>query len=71
MIPDGNCEFTTAMGMNVAKSNLGFGIRSWRYAAIINNCKIERIFEEPGKSDDYSDDPYGVTTPENVLSYLK
>ena len=71
VIPDGNCEFTTAMGMNVAKSNLGFGIRSWRYAAIINNCKIEKIFEEPGKSDDYSDDPYGETTPENVLSYLK
>ena len=46
IIPDGNCEFTTAMGMNVTKSNLGFGIRSWRYAAIIDNCKIEKIFEE-------------------------
>tara|TARA_B100001113_G_scaffold227803_1_gene187030 strand:+ start:2499 stop:3041 length:543 start_codon:yes stop_codon:yes gene_type:complete len=70
VIPDGNCEFTTAMGMNVAKSNLGFGIRSWRYAALIDNCKIEKIFEEPGKSDNFGDDPYGETSPENVLSYL-
>ena len=70
VIPDGNCEFTRKMGMNVAKSNLGFGIRSWRYAAIINDCKIEKIFEEPGKSDNFGDDPYGETSPENVLSYL-
>ena len=70
IIPDGNCEFTTAMGMNVTKSNLGFGIRSWRYAAIIDNCKIEKIFEEPGKSDDFSEDPYGETSPENIMSHL-
>ena len=70
IIPDGNCEFTTAMGMNVAKSNLGFGIRSWRYAAVIDNCKIEKIFEEPGKSDDFTEDPYGETSPENIMSHL-
>ena len=70
-IPDGNGEFTLAMGMSVAKSNLGFGQRSWRYAAIINDCKIEKIFEEPGKSDNYEEDPYGETSPENVLSYLQ
>ena len=70
-IPDGNGEFTLAMGMSVAKSNLGFGQRSWRYAAIINNCKIEKIFEEPGKSDNYEEDPYGETSPENILSYLQ
>ena len=45
IIPDGNCEFTTAMGMNVSKGNLGFGIRSWRYAMVVDNCKIEKIFE--------------------------
>ena len=70
-IPDGNGEFTAAMGMNVAKSNLGFGMRSWRYAAIINDCKVEKIFEEPGKSDNYHDDPYGETSPENLLLYLQ
>ena len=70
-IPDGNGEFTAAMGMSVAKNNLGFGKRSWRYAAIINDCKIEKIFEEPGKSDNFEDDPYGETSPENLLSYLQ
>jgi peroxiredoxin len=70
IIPDGNCEFTTAMGMNVSKGNLGFGIRSWRYAAIINDCTIERIFEEPGKSDNFSEDPYEITSPENIMAQL-
>ncbi|MBK46263.1 MAG: peroxiredoxin [Gammaproteobacteria bacterium] len=70
-IPDGNAEFTVAMGMNVAKNNLGFGQRSWRYAAIINDGVVEKIFEEPGKSDNFGEDPYGETSPENVLSYLE
>jgi len=33
LIPDGNAYFTRSMGMLVSKSNLGFGDRSWRYAA--------------------------------------
>jgi peroxiredoxin len=70
IIPDGNCEFTRAMGMEVKKNNLGFGVRSWRYAAIINNGTIEKVFEEPGKSDNFSDDPYQETSPNNILSYL-
>ena len=31
LLPDGNGEFTRKMGMLVDKSNLGFGMRSWRY----------------------------------------
>jgi peroxiredoxin len=58
------------MGMEVKKNNLGFGVRSWRYAAIINNRTIEKLFEEPGKSDNFSDDPYQETSPDNILSYL-
>jgi peroxiredoxin len=58
------------MGMEVKKNNLGFGVRSWRYAAIINNGTIEKVFEEPGKSDNFSDDPYQETSPDNILSYL-
>jgi thioredoxin-dependent peroxiredoxin len=30
LLPDGNGEFTRKMGMLVDKSNLGFGMRSWR-----------------------------------------
>ena len=30
-LTDGNGEFTELVGASVAKANLGFGIRSWRY----------------------------------------
>ena len=71
LIPDGNAHFTRAMGQLVRKSNLGFGERSWRYAAVVDNEIIEKLFEEPGRSDNAADDPYGETTPEAVLEYVK
>ncbi len=71
MIPDGSGEFTRKMGMLVRKDNLGFGLRSWRYAAIINNGLIEAWFEEPGLMDNCPDDPYGESSPENLLKYLE
>lgn len=70
-IPDGNGYFTRSMDMLVRKSNIGFGGRSWRYAAIIDDCIIEKLFVEPGKSDNAFDDPYVETTPEKVLEYVK
>lgn len=71
MIPDGNGEFTRQMGMLVQKLNLGFGLRSWRYAMIVDNGVVEQWFEEPGRRDNADEDPYGVTSPENVLAYLE
>ena len=71
LIPDGSAEFTRKMGMLVYKDNLGFGMRSWRYAAIINDQQIEAWFEEPGFSDNCEDDPYGETTPQNLLDFLR
>jgi peroxiredoxin len=71
LVPDGNAYFTRSMGQLVLKSNLGFGERSWRYAAVVDNGIIEKLFEEPGKSDNAADDPYGETTPEAVLEYVK
>jgi thioredoxin-dependent peroxiredoxin len=71
VIADGSGEFSHKMGMLVAKDNLGFGMRSWRYAAVVNDGVIEAWFEEPGMSDNHSEDPYGVSSPETVLSYLK
>ena len=68
MIPDGCGTFTRSMGMLVNKPAQGFGMRSWRYAATINNGVVEHWFEEPGLnnfSDD--DDPYTVSAPEYVL----
>ncbi|MGO4854805.1 peroxiredoxin [Phaeovulum sp. W22_SRMD_FR3] len=71
VIPDGSGEFTRRVGMLVRKDNLGFGLRSWRYAAIINDGKVEAWFEEPGLCDNHGEDPYGVSSPENVLNWLK
>lgn len=71
MIPDGSGEFTRQMGMLVKKDDKGFGLRSWRYAMIVNDGIIEKIFEEPGKSDDCTTDPYGESSPENVLQWLE
>ena len=70
-IPDGNGEFTFNMGMSVSKANLGFGHRSWRYAAIINDGNIEILFVEDGKVGNSDSDPYEVTDPTTVLTYLQ
>lgn len=67
---DGNGEFTIGMGANVSKSNLGFGMRSWRYAMVVNDGVIEEMFVEPGLRDEADDDPYGVSSPAVVMSYL-
>lgn len=71
LVPDGNGSFTRLIGMDVAKTNLGFGTRSWRYAAVVNNGIIEEWFEEPGRADNAVDDPYGATSPESILAYLQ
>jgi peroxiredoxin len=71
VIPDGSGEFTRRIGMLVDKANLGFGPRSWRYAAVVNDGVIEAWFEEPGRCDNHAEDPYGESSPETVLAYLK
>ena len=71
VIPDGNGEFTSQTGMLCSKRDKCFGDRSWRYAAIINDGVVEKLFVEPGKTDDTPEDPYGISSPENVLKYLQ
>ncbi len=72
MIPDGSGNFTRYMGMLIGKNHLGFGMRSWRYMAIINDGIVEKWWQEPGINNDGSDDdPYIETTPENCISYLE
>ncbi|MCU7837438.1 MAG: glutathione peroxidase [gamma proteobacterium symbiont of Taylorina sp.] len=66
MIPDGNGEFSKAMGMLVEKQNLGFGDRSWRYAMIVNNGIIEKMFIEP----EVEGDPFGVSDADTVLKFI-
>ena len=69
VIPDGAGAFTEGMGMTVDMSAIGFGKRSRRYAAIIDNGQVQHMFVEP-ESSDTDPDPYGVSSPENVISHL-
>ena len=38
---------------------------------IVNDGVIEKMFVEPGKADDCEDDPYGETSPETIMAYLR
>ncbi len=71
LLPDGNGEFTRKMGMLVEKDNLGFGLRSWRYSMVVNDGAIEKIFVEPGYSDNCPTDPFEVSDVNTMLAYLK
>lgn len=72
LLPDGSGNFTRRMGMLIKKDHLGFGERSWRYAAIVDDNVITGWFEEPGINDEGVDaDPYGVSSPENILRSLE
>ena len=71
VIPDGSGEFTRKMGMLVKKDNLGFGMRSWRYAALLENLYIKKIWIEEGFGDNAIGDSYGNSSPENILKDLE
>ncbi len=66
MIPDGNGEFTAGMGLLVDKSSVGFGKRSWRYAMLVKNGVIDKMFIEPEKEGD----PLEVSDAETMIKYI-
>jgi len=71
LLPDGNGEFTRKMGMLVDKSNLGFGMRSWRYSMLVNDGAIETLFAEPDFADNCPTDPFEVSDADTILAYLQ
>lgn len=71
MLPDGNADFTRAMGMLVKKENLGFGDRSWRYSMLVEDGVIKKMFVEPGMVDNCPTDPFEVSDADTMLAYLK
>ncbi|MFT2110659.1 peroxiredoxin [Marinomonas sp. 2405UD68-3] len=71
LLPDGNGDFTRQMGMLVKKDNLGFGMRSWRYAMHVENGEIVKMFSEAGFQDDAPADPFEVSDADTMLNYLK
>jgi glutaredoxin-like protein len=65
-LPDGNGSFTDGMGLLVAKEDLGFGKRSWRYAMLVRDGVIAKMFIEPQNPGD----PYGVSDADTMLEYV-
>jgi peroxiredoxin len=63
MIADGNAEFTRAVGLEVDRGDSGMGLRSQRYAMIVNDGVVEVLkVEEPGK--------FEVSNAESILECL-
>jgi peroxiredoxin len=54
MVSDGLCEFTRALGLEQDLSERGFGMRSKRYAMIIEDGKVADIQVEPPGACDIS-----------------
>jgi glutaredoxin-like protein len=65
-LPDGNGEFTNAMGMLVDKDDLGFGKRSWRYSMLVKDGIVEKMFIEP----EVPGDPYGESDADTMLAFI-
>jgi len=65
-IPDGNGDFTDGMGMLVDKDDLGFGKRSWRYAMLVKDGVVEKMFIEPN----VPGDPYEVSDADTMLDFI-
>lgn len=70
-LPDGSGEFTRKMGFLVDKTNIGFGMRSWRYSMIVNDGLVESLFVEPGIEDNAEGDPFVVSGAPTILEYLE
>jgi len=71
-IGDGEGKFTKVIGMLVNKPKQGFGMRSWRYSAFIDNGEAVKMFVEDGKNDGSNDaDPFKVSDVNTMLNYLK
>jgi peroxiredoxin len=63
MLADGNAEFTRAMGLDADMSGAGLGVRSKRYAAVLDDGVVSALFveTEPGLH---------VSSVESVLAAL-
>lgn len=63
MIADGNGTFVDALGLGRDMTERGMGMRSQRFAMIVEDGRVQHLFvESPGG--------YGVSSAESVLTYL-
>ena len=73
LLPDGAALFTRGMGMSCLwEKERGFGERSWRYSAVIDDMKVEKLFIEGGGiTQDSGPDPFEVSDANTMLEYLQ
>jgi len=63
MLADGNGEFAAAIGLEMDGSGFGMGQRSQRYAMVVDDGKVDRLFvEAPGE--------FKVSSADHMLSEL-
>lgn len=63
MLADGNATYAKALGLEIDRSEFAMGIRSQRFAMLVNDGIVERLdVEPPGE--------FGVSSAESVLAAL-
>ena len=55
--------------MLVKKEPVCFGYRSQRYSMVVDNGRVEMIFVEEGKEDNFAGDPFSVSDATSMLEY--
>ena len=70
-LADGCGDLARSLGMLVKKDNLGFGLRSWRYAMLVVNGTVELFCPEPNLTDNAQEDPYGNSSPAEMLTEVQ
>ena len=70
-LADGCGDLARSLGMLVKKENLGFGLRSWRYAMLVVNGTVELFCPEPNLTDNAQEDPYGNSSPAEMLTEVQ
>jgi len=63
MLSDGNCEFTSAIGLEMDGSGFGLGTRSQRYAMVIDDGVVSALNVEAGPGLD-------VSSAESILELI-
>lgn len=71
MLPDGNGDFTDAMGMLVKRTDQGMGARSWRYSMYAEDGEIRGFFPEPNRRDNPPGVPVKISSADAMFEYFR
>ncbi|WP_420564121.1 peroxiredoxin [Thalassobaculum sp.] len=63
MLADGSAKFTKAIGLELDLTERGLGVRSQRYAMVVDDGTVSQLFVEEAGA-------YDVSSAENVLKHL-